>query len=94
MASPRASPGSTGSHSAASSTEKRPAWPGASRLALQCEVLPLDELYPLWRASCMRKLERWDAAETGIMELLEPNPGNALYRLEAARHSSWLTPWS
>ena len=40
-------------------------------------------LYP--RASCLRKLERWDAAETGITELLEPNPGNAQYRLEAAR---------
>ena len=49
------------------------------------EILPLSEQYLLWRASCLRKLERWDAAETGITELLEPNPGNAQYRLEAAR---------
>lgn len=49
------------------------------------EILPLNEQYLLWRASCLRKLERWDAAETGITELLEPNPGNAQYRLEAAR---------
>ena len=49
------------------------------------EILPLNEQYLLWRASCLRKLERWDGAEAGITELLEPNPGNAQYRLEAAR---------
>jgi tetratricopeptide (TPR) repeat protein len=49
------------------------------------EILPRTEQYLLWRASCLRKLERWDDAEEGITALLEPNPGNAKYRLEAAR---------
>jgi len=49
------------------------------------EILPLNELYLLWRASCLRKLERWEAAEAEVTRLLEPNPGNAKFRLEAAR---------
>jgi thioredoxin-like negative regulator of GroEL len=49
------------------------------------EILPLTELYLLWRASCLRKLERWEDAEAEVTRLLEPNPGNAQYRLEAAR---------
>jgi tetratricopeptide (TPR) repeat protein len=48
-------------------------------------LFPRSELYLLWRASCLRKLERWDEAEAEITGLLEPNPGNARYRLEAAR---------
>ncbi len=49
------------------------------------EILPLNELYLLWRASCLRKLERWEAAEAEVTRLVEPNPGNAQYLLEAAR---------